>query len=187
MDKRQSVRISSPAMSIITGRGDSGETDLLFGRRIAKTSLRVAALGCVDELNAALGLARAATTVAGEIAIIEGIQSRLFGLMGQLAHLPEDAEAYRGSGYAMITREDLDWVVGLARDREKRGVRFTGWAVPGAEGSLARAGLDHARAIARRAERTVLALHEADGGVPEEVRLFFNRISDLLWLMARVM
>jgi cob(I)alamin adenosyltransferase len=173
-------------MSIITGRGDSGETDLLFGRRITKTSVRVEALGCVDELNAALGLARAATTDSGGIAIIEGIQSRLFGLMGQLAHLPEDAAAYREKGYAMITREDLDWLVDLAREYEKRGVKFTGWAIPGAEGSLARAGLDYARTIARRAERAVLALHETGEEVPQEVRLFFNRLSDLLWILARV-
>ena len=49
-------------MSIITGRGDSGETDLLFGKRIPKGALRVACLGAVDELNAALGVARAETT-----------------------------------------------------------------------------------------------------------------------------
>jgi len=174
-------------MSIITGRGDSGETDLLFGRRIAKTSLRVEALGCVDELNAALGLARAAATDEGEIAIIDGIQSRLFGLMGQLAHLPEDAAVYQEKGYAMITKDDLEWLVNLAKDHEKRGVKFTGWAIPGAEGSLARAGLDYARTIARRAERAVLTLHETGEEVPQEVRLFFNRLSDLLWILARVL
>ena len=169
-------------MSIITGRGDLGETDLLFGKRIAKTSLRMAALGSVDEVNAALGLARAAGGDAEVVALIDAIQERLVGLMGQLACLPEDMGRYK---YAAIGTEDVEWVVAEARKYEARGIKFTGWARPGAEGSLARAGLDFARAMARRAERNVLALHETGETVPEAVRLFFNRLSDLLWILAR--
>ncbi|KAB2638788.1 MAG: cob(I)yrinic acid a,c-diamide adenosyltransferase [Verrucomicrobia bacterium] len=170
-------------MSIITGRGDSGETDLLFGKRIAKTSLRIAALGGVDEVNAALGLARAGGGQAEVITLIDAIQERLIGLMGQLACLPEDMGRYK---YASITHEDVAWVEAEARRFETRGVRFTGWARPGAEGSLARAGLDFARAMARRAERSVWDLHESGEAVPAAVRLFFNRLSDLLWILARV-
>jgi cob(I)alamin adenosyltransferase len=173
-------------MSIITGRGDSGHTDLMFMKRIAKTSLRIEALGAVDELNAALGLARAADGNEEIVAIIDGIQNRLVGLMGQLATLPEDEERYREKKYALFTAEDLAWTVATAQEFEKRGVKFTGWARPGAEGSLARAGLDVARTVARRAERTVWALHESGELVPEVVRLFFNRLSDLLWILARV-
>jgi cob(I)alamin adenosyltransferase len=171
------------AMSIITGRGDSGETDLLFGKRIAKTSLRVAALGAVDEVNAALGLARAAGGDAEVITLIDAVQERLIGLMGQLACLPEDLGRYK---YASLTAGDVDWVETEARRCEARGVKFTGWARPGADGSLARAGLDFARAMARHAERAVLALHESGEDVPAPVRLFFNRLSDLLWILARV-
>jgi len=170
-------------MSIITGRGDLGETDLLFGKRIAKTSLRVAALGCVDEVNAVLGMARAGGGETEVIVLIDGIQERLVGLMGQLACLPEDLGRYK---YVALTADDVAWVEAEARRFEERGVKFTGWARPGAEGSLARAGLDFARAIARRAERSVLALHESGEEVPEAVRLFFNRLSDLLWILARV-
>lgn len=173
-------------MSIITGRGDSGETDLLFGKRIAKTSLRIEALGNVDELNAALGLARAAASNDEWITLIDALQSRLVGLMGQLAYLPEDEARYVEKNYAALTPADLDWVVAEAHRYEAQGVRFTGWARPGAEGSLARAGLDYSRAVARRAERSVLALHESGQPVPEVVRLFFNRLSDLLWILARV-
>lgn len=173
-------------MSIITGRGDSGETDLLFGKRIAKTSLRVEALGHVDELNAALGLVRAAAHHPEWIALINKLQGLLIGLMGQLACLPEDEESYAEKKYAAITGADLEWVTNEARRYEARGIRFTGWAIPGAEGSLTRAGLDFSRAIARRAERGVLALHESGEPVPEVVRLFFNRLSDLLWILARV-
>ncbi len=173
-------------MSIITGRGDSGETDLLFGKRIAKTSLRVEALGNVDELNAALGLARAAASNEEWITLIDGLQERLVGLMGQLACLPEDEARYQEKKYAALAPEDLDWIISAARGYEARGIRFTGWARPGAEGSLARAGLDFSRAVARRAERSVLALHASGEPVPEVVRLFFNRLSDLLWILARV-
>ncbi|BCU77402.1 cob(I)yrinic acid a,c-diamide adenosyltransferase [Luteolibacter sp. LG18] len=173
-------------MSIITGRGDEGQTDLLFGKRIAKTSLRMEALGLVDELNAALGLARAAGPTDESLAILDGIQEKLIGLMGQLACLPEDVERYREKGYAAIHAEDVTALETLAKDHEARGVRFTGWARPGAEGSLARAGMDFARTIARRAERSVLALHESGEEVPREVRLYFNRLSDLLWILARV-
>ncbi len=172
-------------MSIITGRGDSGETDLMFGRRIAKTAPRIEALGAVDELNAALGLARAVDENAETVAVIDGIQSRLVGLMGQLATLPEDEALYLAKKYAVITAEDLAWVVAVAHEYEAKGVKFTDWARPGAAGSLARAGLDYARAVARRAERSVWVLHESGEVVPEVVRLFFNRLSDLLWILAR--
>ncbi|MGA9277559.1 ATP:cob(I)alamin adenosyltransferase, partial [Ilumatobacter sp.] len=97
-------------MSIITGRGDSGDTDLLFGKRIAKTSLRIEALGHVDELNAALGLARSAAHDPEWIALIDGLQERLVGLMGQLACLPEDEAAYHAKKYAALTAADLEWV-----------------------------------------------------------------------------
>jgi cob(I)alamin adenosyltransferase len=179
-------RLFPIGMSIITGRGDSGDTDLLFGKRISKTSLRIEALGNVDELNAALGLARAAAANPDWIALIDTLQELLVGLMGQLACLPEDEARYLEKKYAIITQENLDWVTAQAHHYESQGVKFTGWARPGAEGSLARAGIDFARSVARRAERNVLILHASGEPVPEVVRLFFNRVSDLLWILARV-
>ena len=173
-------------MSIITGRGDSGETDLLFGKRIAKTSPRIEALGCVDELNAALGLARASGAKPEWIALIDTLQEKLIGLMGQLATLPDDMDRYLGTKFPLISAADVEWVVAEAHRHEAGGIRFTGWARPGAEGCLARAQVDFARSVARRAERAILALHESGEAVPEEVRLFFNRLADLLWILARV-
>jgi len=173
-------------MSIITGRGDDGQTDLLFNKRIAKTSQRIEALGLVDELNAALGLARAAGPTEDVLVLIDHVQENLVGLMGQLACLPEDEARYREKRYAAILPADVTHLETVAREYEARGVRFTGWARPGAEGSLARAGLDFARAVSRRAERSVLALHESGETVPQEVRLYFNRLSDLFWILARV-
>jgi len=173
-------------MSIITGRGDSGETDLLFGKRLPKTSIRIEALGTIDELNAALGLARAACGDPEIIGLIDSIQQRLIGLMGQIACLPEDRERYLEKQYAALTEADVAWIETTAKDFEARGVKFHDWARPGAEGSLARAGLDFARAVARRAERAILALHESGDPVDPSIRLFFNRLSDFLWILARV-
>jgi cob(I)alamin adenosyltransferase len=173
-------------MSIITGRGDNGETDLLFGRRISKTTPRIEALGCVDELNAALGVARASGANPEWIALIDALQEKLIGLMGQLATLPEDEARYRQTKFPLIETADVDWLTSEARRYEALGIRFTGWARPGAEGCLARANVDYARSVARRAERAILALHESGEPVPESVRLFFNRLADLLWILARV-
>lgn len=172
-------------MSIITQRGDDGLTDLMFGRRIEKTSLRFAALGTIDELNASIGLARASDAEGKCTEILDQIQNLLFSLMGQLACLPEDQEKYTEKGYAAVTPKDVEWITETATKIEKQGVKFTHWAVPGAEGSMTRAHLDFARTVARRAERYVLSLHEDGGKVPEAVRIFLNRISDLMWILAR--
>ena len=173
-------------MSIITGRGDEGETDLLFGRRIGKTALRVEVLGVVDELNSALGLARAAGATTEVDGIIARVQEMLIGLMGQFACLPGDEDRYAKAGFSAVGEADLEWVVTTAKDFEARGIVFKDWARPGADHSLARAGMDFARSVARRAERAVLLLHESGEEVPRVLRLFFNRLSDLLWIMARV-
>lgn len=181
----RAVAVSHPYMSIITGRGDHGETDLLFGKRMPKSSLRAEVLGSIDELNAALGMARAASNDHGLVGEIDRIQSQLFGLMGELAFDPPDAEKYLEKGYARITSLDVDAIESLARNIEKSGVRFTGWAVPGQSGSIERAAIDCARTAARRAERNVWKLLETGVPVPEPIRIYLNRLSDLLWILAR--
>ena len=176
----------SAAMSIITGRGDTGETDLLFGKRIPKASLRVECLGAVDELNAVLGLARTELTDEHWIKLIDKIQQKLVDLMGQLAVLPEDEVRHQEKGYTQISEDDVSWIEIEATGYEKRGIRFEGWARPGEEGCRARATIDLARAIARRAERNVWQLHDDGEIVPWSVLLFLNRLSDLLWILARM-
>jgi len=172
-------------MSITTKRGDGGETDLLFGRRIAKTSLRVEALGSVDELNSALGLARASGLSEAMVSLVDTIQERLVALMGQLACLPSDEARYAEKGYAMIRGEDLAWLEQqIIRVETEQGLS-RGWSRPGANGGLGLAALNLSCSIARRAERAVLQLHESGEPVPDCVRQCFNRLSDLLWLLAR--
>lgn len=172
-------------MSITTKRGDSGETDLLFSRRIAKTSLRIEALGCVDELNTALGLARASGLPEETVGIIDRIQERLVALMGQLACLPEDEPRYTEKGYAAIRSEDLTWLEQQIIRLESDHGTSRGWSRPGEKGGPGPAALNFACAIARRAERSVLRLHESGETVPTCVRQCFNRLSDFLWLLAR--
>lgn len=170
-------------MSIITKRGDSGETDLLFSRRISKTSQRVATMGAMDELNAALGLARVSGISPTLIPILDRLQDRLVAAMGMIATLPQDWEKYT---YARITADDVSWIEATATEWENRGIRFHDWARPGAAGALAAAHLDMARTIARRAERECRLLHASDGPVDSQLLLFCNRLSDLLWILARV-
>lgn len=169
-------------MSIITKRGDDGLTDLLFGKRIRKTELRVETLGTIDELNTAIGLARfhGDAHLAGEL---DWLQEKLVGLMGELAVLPEDLQRYLDSEMAKVTAEDVETLESRAQAVEEKGVSFAGWARPGASDSAAAAFLDNARTVSRRAERRVLALDGA-GALPQ-VALFLNRLSDYLWLLAR--
>ncbi|MBL50265.1 MAG: ATP:cob(I)alamin adenosyltransferase [Roseibacillus sp.] len=169
-------------MSITTRRGDDGSTDLLFGKRISKDAPRMEAIGSVDELNAALGLVRAEADGETE-EVIDGLQALLVGLMGELAVVPEDAERYAQSDYPSIGDEEVERVEQLGREIESAGVKFEGWARPGANGNRAGACLDMARTVCRRVERRVLELGEEVSNTA--IPLFLNRLSDLLWLLAR--
>jgi cob(I)alamin adenosyltransferase len=169
-------------MSIATKLGDDGTTGLMFNRRVPKTSPRVEAYGCVDELNTAIGMARATSQhefISGNLLLV---QKDLVTLMGELATLPEDLERY-GKSYPILTPTltmKLDeWV----RQIESQNVSFKGWATPGA--NVNSAALDVARTTCRRAERRVCVLHEAGQLDNPEIIVYLNRLSDTLWLMAR--
>lgn len=169
-------------MSITTQRGDGGETELMFGRRVPKTHPNVAAYGEIDELNAALGLARALggrpeTTVA-----IAERQAELIAVMGELATAPEDRDRYAAAGYARLTAATAATLTAQTRALElSLPKKFQGWATPGAETTPCGAALDLARTVCRRAERAVLAAGESN----PDLRRYLNRLSDFLWLLAR--
>ena len=171
-------------MSISTKRGDDDGTDLMFGRRVSKADQRVAAYGAVDELNAALGLVRVADcseSVGAEL--LPRIQKDLVVLMGELATDPQDLPRYLESGFTQVTSQMVDGL-GAEVDRVERDfeISFKGWAMPGDAGRTGAAHLDMARTICRRAEREVVVL----GAENTEIVRFLNRLSDLLWLLARV-
>ena len=170
-------------MSIVTKTGDNGTTALMYGRRVAKTHPRVEAYGCVDELNSALGMARA-TAAHKFVAInILPVQKDLVTLMGELALLPEDLPRYEKDGYPRFTGELVGKLDFLAKEIEEQKVHFKGWATPG--DTINSASLDVARTVCRRAERRVCELHQAGTLGNEHIIVYLNRLSDVLWLLAR--
>jgi cob(I)alamin adenosyltransferase len=170
-------------MSIVTKTGDSGTTALMYGRRVEKNHPRVEAYGTVDELNAALGLARA---TAEENFIAENllaVQKDLVVLMGELCVQPEDLKRYFGDGYLPVTPDMTARLDALAKEIEAQNISFKGWATPGATKNSA--ALDVARTVCRRAERRVCDLKDTGEMKNGEIIIFLNRLSDLLWLFAR--
>ena len=169
-------------MSISTKTGDGGSTALMYGRRVSKDHPRVDAYGSVDELNAALGLARSLAKQPGQ-KLLETIQKALVGLMGELAVAPEDLHRYESEGYARLKDEDLALLDRQIELMEKAAPKAKGWSTPG--GSTAGAALDLARTVCRRAEREVWKLEKTQGNIRSLIPRYLNRLSDCLWLMER--
>ena len=170
-------------MSIVTKTGDKGMTALMYGRRVSKCHPRVEAYGCVDELNAALGFARATAEDDFVRKNLLLIQKDLVNLMGELATSVEDLPRYVKDGYTLVTSQMTHQLDGLVREIEAQSVSFKGWATPGA--SVHCGALDLARTVCRRAERRVCALQETDQLQNSEIIIYLNRLADLLWLFAR--
>ena len=170
-------------MSIVTKTGDNGSTGLMYNRRVSKCHPRVEAYGAVDELNAALGLARASARQPFLSGHLLEIQQALVILMGELATLPEDLPRYTGDGFSLVSPEMTAKLDLLIQEIEAQNISFKGWATPGA--SRASAALDAARTACRRAERRVCALQESGQLRDSQSIIFLNRLSDVLWLLAR--
>ena len=173
--------------SIATRTGDDGTTGLLYGQRVPKDHPQIEAVGACDELNVALGavkplLARGPRGAATR-AQLTLAQKNLVALMGELACAQTDAPRYAKSKFAKISAADVARLDAAVAALEARGLRFGGWATPGANARAA--ALDGARVVARRAERRIAALPAAGRRVRPEVRQFVNRLSDWLWLLAR--
>lgn len=170
-------------MSIVTKTGDKGSTALMYGRRVMKCHPRIEACGAVDELNSALGLARATASRDAVRENILSIQKELVNLMGELAVAAEDLERYVKDGYSRVTPEMTSRLENQVFELEAGCEFFSGWAMPGA--NVHSAALDAARSVCRRAERSVASLLQ-DGQLRNaEVLIYLNRLSDLLWLLAR--
>jgi cob(I)alamin adenosyltransferase len=170
-------------MSIATKTGDGGTTGLMYGRRVPKNHPRVEACGTLDELNSALGLARATATEKFIGENLFWIQKSLVDVMGEVGVLTEDLPRYAKDGYALVTPELTAKLDALVQEIEAQNISFKGWATPGATQNAA--ALDLARSICRRAERRVFDLQSAGDLKNAEILIFLNRLSDLLWLFAR--
>jgi len=159
---------------ITTRTGDAGETGLGDGARVAKDAPRVRALGDVDELNSALGVLLAEELPDAMRAALQAVQQDLFDVGGELS-IP----GHRMVQDAQVERLDAlleAWNGALAPLKE--------FILPG--GSRAAAAAHLARAICRRAERSVVALHR-DAPVSASTRQYLNRLSDLLFVAGRTL
>lgn len=170
-------------MSIVTKTGDSGTTGLMFGRRVSKCSPRVEACGTVDELNGAIGLARATSKRKFLRETLFLIQKELVILMGEIGVAAKDLSRYRKGGYSIVTPAMTAKLDAFVKQLEARNISFKGWATPGA--NVNSAALDVARTVCRRAERRVCALQETGELHNPEIIIYLNRLADLLWLLAR--
>lgn len=161
-------------MKVYTRKGDDGTTGLLHGGRVAKDSPQPTAYGDVDEAQAVIGLARAVAD--GELAgILIDIERDLWVIMAELACNPDRLdEAGSRPGPEMVDRLE-----GLIDDVSARFDPPTEFVVPGEDEVSAR--LDVARAVCRRAERSALSA----AAVGSSVIPYLNRLSDLLWTLAR--
>jgi len=170
-------------MSIVTKKGDHGQTSLMYNRSVSKCHPRVAAYGTVDELNSAIGLARANAIHPFVKENLLKVQKDLVGLMGELATAIEDMPRYKKDGLPLLTSEATAKIEVIVKEIEAQKISFKGWATPGDNASSA--ALDFARTVCRRAERSICGLQEINQLHNAEIIVFINRLSDLLWLMAR--
>lgn len=167
------------AASISTRRGDAGETGLGGGGRISKADARVEAYGAIDETNTMIGLARTLCEDAEIRGVLRAIQREIFAVGSAISTKPESRKPIPEIDRAMVERLDalverFEGEPGVLRD----------WSIPGEyRGSAA---LDVARTIARRAERAAVRYVTSGGAVQPTALAYLNRLSDVLWIAARV-
>ncbi len=165
--------------SITTRVGDRGTTRLFSGEEVPKSSPRVDAVGAVDEVVSLLGVARCHAARPATRACLLEIQRELFVLASEFATTPAALPR-------LPRRVDAGFVETMerrARELEASVTHPAGFILPGA--SLAGAQLDHARAVARRCEREAVRLQEAGLLDNPHALVWLNRLSDVLWLLAR--
>ncbi len=166
-------------VKIYTRTGDDGDTGLFGGSRVSKSDARVAAYGDIDELNAVIGLALAVDPRDWERDTLVSIQRDLFGIGAQLAS-PKPEKVLKSLAKAEIPDERID-ALEASIDRTAAELDpLKAFVLPG--GSLKAAHLHHARTVCRRAERRVVSLD----GVPQIAVKYLNRLSDLLFTLARL-
>jgi cob(I)alamin adenosyltransferase len=165
-------------MKLYTKTGDDGTTGLFGGGRVAKASPRVEAYGTVDETNAFLGVARATGLAPSIDAVLARVQQDLFTLGAELACVPGKEGKLPG---APIAEADIGRLEAAIDAADSACPPLSNFVLPG--GSAQAAALHVARTVSRRAERAVLALNDAP--VRREVVVYLNRLSDLLFALAR--
>lgn len=168
--------------SIVTKRGDGGETSLLYGGRVPKNDPRTEAYGAVDEAVSALGLARALMRHARRRETVQRVQTELFTVGAELA--TERGEYPKLERNFLVVSPDFTRRVEREiKDLEARVQLPNAFVIPG--GSPSAAALDVARTVVRRAERRIVGLQQHGQLHNPEVLRYVNRLSDLVFLLAR--
>ena len=169
-------------MSIVTKKGDSGNTSLRYGKKVLKTEDRVEAYGTIDELSSAIGLAKGLASekenLTAFVVTLNTIQSQLLNVGGDLATDPADHESRKKPLYQDAY---LTWVETEISHLEKE-VKMDGFVLSGVNPT---SGAIHlARTICRRAERRILSILDKEEE-PNVRKLlpYINRLSDFLWLL----
>jgi cob(I)alamin adenosyltransferase len=165
-------------MKLYTKTGDDGTTGLFGGARVAKASRRVEAYGTVDETNAALGVARATQLDAAIDRVVAQLQEDLFTMGAELACVPGREGKLATS---LLGKSDIDRLERAIDAADAACPPLKNFVLPG--GTPQAAALHVARTVCRRAERAVLALDDAPPR--REVVVYLNRLSDLLFALAR--
>ena len=168
-------------MSIATKHGDKGKTGLIGGERVSKADLRVEAYGTIDELVSAMGFARSICEDAEVRDLTKEIQRELFTVAGAVAN-PSSGES---SPTTYVTAEMVEALTAHVHRIEGTEGILSDWSLPGDH--AAAAAYDVARTVCRRAERCVVRLAESGDGVSHHVTPYLNRLSDLLWLLGRLL
>jgi cob(I)alamin adenosyltransferase len=165
-------------MKLYTKTGDDGTTGLFGGGRVPKASARVEAYGTIDETNAAIGVARTLGPEPGTDAVLAAVQADLFAVGAELACVPgREAKL----NMPLVGEADVERLERAIDAADAACPPLRTFVLPG--GSPVAAALHLARTIARRAERAVLALDDAPAR--REVVVYLNRLSDLLFALAR--
>ena len=170
------------AIKIYTKTGDEGDTGLFGGGRVAKDHARVEAYGEVDELNAVLGMARAVEMMPRIDEVLVPIQRDLFAI-GALLATPNHDKMREQLSKARIDDGRIQQLEHAIDDGEIELEPLKSFIVPG--GTPKAAALHVARTVCRRAERRVVQLRRSDD-IPQLVVIYLNRLSDLLFVLARV-
>lgn len=167
-------------MSIATKRGDGGQTGLPGGVRVSKANARVECYGTIDELISQMGLARALAEDAEVNELTRNLQRELFKVgsaIGTTAESRKPAPEITAETVASLDREveRMEAMPGILND----------WSVPGE--LVGSAAFDVARTVCRRAERLAVGLHEAGELSNPQILAYINRLSDVLWLVGRML
>lgn len=168
---------------VYTRTGDDGTTGRLYGGRASKADPATEAYGAVDEAVAAIGLARALTADATSKERLLSLQRELFVVGADLAANPA-ARKKLEPGVSLVTREMAERLESLIDALVATHPLPNAFVVPGA--TPASAALDIARGVVRRAERATVTLREAGAEVNVDLMAYVNRLSDLLFVLARV-